>query len=563
MPQIRQGVRTTLRTGPWKGVYATRDPFDVDPQYLTDARNIYIADPTGGSGIYARPGFTLTNGGTAVHSSATAFKGQNVFTHYGLDGEPTNFAAFGGKLYRADGGLNTYTDVTPVGVTISADRDVRVYFCDLGGVMCVNDGVNRPWVASNITSTPITGTYIDFDGVGTSWRAFGPPRVYGGSGFFVLYSVNGVAARIDIAWTEPNDWTTGYQQPDYDNRWTLEQTGTDPIYALAGTNVALYYWRQRSIGAIAGAVGINLATTATHDAISSNVGTEAPQTVIQFRDRVFFCDVMGRPWMFTIGEPPQDIWLQMRSIVDAANIAYTGVTSRVATAGFEPTLNLYCVAIWSPEPGSSASPVEFHTFDAQTGRYGGRWSIGPTATGVSVDAIGSFVDNSGHGQLIIQGSATSGGTTGYVWAMNGLVGVAPFLGTEDLDIIGTEDLDDISLEGQFAVWQDDEEVPLITATTDRIGYSADLLWLFDQATAITGTDAPVAVTATTPDAADANEGTVTPNSSADGMYRSVLGLNLPGRGVLVTVSPTTAEDQWNAQRIELVGVASAASPQDS
>ena len=41
----------------------------------------------------------------------------------------------------------------------------------MGGTMVVTDGVNRPWVASNLSSTPITGTYIDFDGMGTAWVA--------------------------------------------------------------------------------------------------------------------------------------------------------------------------------------------------------------------------------------------------------------------------------------------------------------------------------------------------------------------------------------------------------
>lgn len=530
---------------------------------LVDARNIYIPDPTNQSGTYARPGFVLGNNGDPVYSSATDFKGQGVYTHFDVSGNPTNFCVFGGHLFREDTITGVLTDVTPVGVAIDSNPESRVYFASMGGVMAVTDGVNRPWVASNLSSTPITGAYIDFDGSGTAWAAFGPPVVFGGSGFFVLRSVNSVGARLDIAWSEPNDWTTGYQQSGYDNRWTLEQTGTTPINGLAGTNVALYYWRQRSIGSISGTVGPDLATTATHDAISTNVGTQAPQTIIQFGGTIYFCDVIGRPWAFSLGSAPRPIWHQLRGIVDTEPTAYPGVTANVASAAFEPTLNLYCVAIWSSSPGSQSSPVEWHCFDAESGTYVGRWSIGPAYPGVFVDCLGSFIDNSGRGQLIVLGSAVAGGTTGYLWSMNSLVGVPDLLGTEDLVVLTTEDDILLTIEGQEAVWMDNGEVPLITITTDRLGYSDDIVWLYDSVTALTGTDAPIAMTATTPNAADIAEGTPTPNASADGIYRSTLGLDLQGRGAMITASPTTASTQWSIQRLSVIGVPSLAMPDDS
>lgn len=505
----------------------------------------------------------LGNGGDAVYTSATRFKGQGVYTHFDLSGSPTNFCVFGGHLFREDATTGVLTDVTPVGVTIDGGVSTRVYFASMGGVMCVTDGVNRPWVASDLASTPITGTYIDFDGAGTAWVAFGPPEVFGGSGFFVLTSVNSVGARLDIAWSEPNDWTTGYQQSGFDNRWTLEQTGTTPIYGLTGTNVALYYWRQRSIGSISGAVGPDLATTATHDAIASNVGTEAPQTIIQFGSTIYFCDVIGRPWAFSLGSAPRPIWHQLRGIVDTALTAYPGITANVASAAFEPTLNLYCVAIWASVAGSQSSPVEWHAFDAESGTYVGRWSIGPADPGVFVDCLGSFVDDNGRGQLIVLGSATAEGVSGYIWSMNSLVGVPDLLGTEDLDILTTEDDVSLTIEGQEAVWEDNGEVPLIEVTTDRMGYSEDIVWLYDVATALTGTEAPVAITVTTPNAADISEGTPTPNASADGIYRSTLGLDVQGRGAMVTIRPTTADSQWSIQRVAVVGIPSLAMPDDS
>lgn len=560
---VRLGQRNSLKSGPWKGVYNTSDAFDVGPDKFYSARNVFIPDPDANSGTYARPGFVLGNQGNPVYTSATPFKGQGIYTHFDVNGDPFNFCCFGGHLFREDPATELLIDVTPVGVTIDGATTTRVGFASLGGVMAASDGAHRPWVASNLSSTPITGTYIDFDSMGTAWVAFGPPYVWGGSGFFVLYSVNAVGCRLDIAWSEPNDWTTGYQQTDFDNRWTLEQTGTTPIFALAPTNVALPYFRQRSIGAIAGTVGPDLATTATHDAVSTNVGTEAPQTIVQFSDTIYFCDVIGRPYAFTIGSAPRPIWHQLRGIVDTSSIGYPGVTARVATAAFEPTLNLYCVAIWSPSPGGSASPVEWQSFDAQTGTYVGQWSIGPTATGVDVDCLGSFIDALGRARLIVLGSATSGGVTGYLWGLSALVGVPDTLTTEDFFTLTTEDGVSLTTEGQAAIWEDGGEVPLIEATTDRLGYSDDIVWLYDQATVLTGNQAPISITVTTPNAANVAEGTPTPNASADGIYRTVAGLDLQGRGALVTVSPQTADSQWNLQRVTLVGIPNPAAADDA
>lgn len=563
---LKLGVPQALKSGPWSGVYTTSDPWDAAPERWVDTRNTYIPAPDEKSDTFARPGFSLLNSGSAVYTSATPFKGQNAWTHYEVDGTAYNFVAMGGHLFREDPATGAMTDVTPVGVTIDGATTTRVYGDDMDGVMAVTDGVNRPWVASNVSATPITGTYIDFDGSGTAWTAYGPPVVFGGSGFFVLKSVNSVGVRIDIAWSEPADWTSGYQQSNFDNRWTLEQTGTTPIYALAPTNIALYYFRQRSIGSIQGVVGPDLAANATHDVISTNVGTEAPQTVIQFGDTIFFCDVIGRPWMFALGNAPTPIWHQMRGVVDTSNTGFPAVTAIVATAAFEPTLNLYCVAIWSPAPGSEASPTEWYAFDANTGRYMGRWSIGPANPGVSIDALGSFIDAQGRGVLVALGSLSAGGTTGYAWAMSDLVGVPDFLVLEDMTTLLTDESTpavDITTEGQTAVWQDNGDVPLITVQTDRLGYSEDIVWLYDQATILTGNQAPIAVTVTTPQAANVAEGTPTPNASADGINRTQMGLDLQGRGAQVTVSPTTADSQWSIARISVVGVPSPAQPDDA
>src|SRR5712672_926905 len=288
----RRGGLTSFRSGPWKGVASTLDPFDFGDEYLIDAMNTYFPDPQDGSGVYARPGFDLLNNGAAVVTPSTLFRGQGGFSYTSLAGTTSNFVVFNGKLLRGDAVLGSFTDVSPGGITIDASVTTRVFGTQFITQLIVTDGVNRPWLLTNPTSTPVTGTYIDYDGSGTTWSAFGPFVPYGGSVFCIVNQANSVASRSDLMWSAPGDASVGYQQTNYDFRWTLFQSadGAQPaqLYGLAGTNAALYYWRESSIGAISGVPGPNLQGQATHDAISKNVGTLSPQSIQQYGLTIFF-----------------------------------------------------------------------------------------------------------------------------------------------------------------------------------------------------------------------------------------------------------------------------------
>lgn len=557
---IQPGRRTTLRGGPWTGVRDTDDPFDDDWNLLVDAVNCYIPDPTGGSGTYSRPGFVLLNGGTAVFTSASAFRGQAIYTHIALNGTAYNFTAFGGSLFRVDDTLTVFTNVTPVGVTINGGIGTRLQFVSLGDELGVSDGVNRPWTATNLASTPITGTYIDYDGAGVDWTVQ-HWVVWGGAIVAILKTLNSVYRQTDIAWSEPGQMTVGWQQTDFDNNWTLEQTGSTPIYALAPTNVALYYFRQRSIGAISGTIGPDLATTSTHDAVSFNVGTEAPQSIQQFGNSIFFTDTIGRPWMLPIGVPPVPIWQNMRAKVDAAQIAYPTVTAITTTSAFEPTLNLYLVAIWSPTPSVQAPPVQVFVFDAHTGMYCGRWIVG---SGIAVECLGVFADSHGRAVLMVSGSKLAAPSTGgYLWSFNSLTSLPDLLATEGGSFLTTEGGLLLTTEGQESVWTDNGVVPTISATTQRFGYSSDMVWNVDQCVIVSDSSASVVVTMTTPTGANTAQGTPSSATSQDDTYRLVCGANAVGRGVKVTVSPTSAGEQWSLEQVEIIAVPSRARPEDA
>lgn len=550
-----------LVSGPTKGVFSSDGPYDDDPSLLYDALNGYVPDTQGGSSWWSRPGFTLLNDGDKINAVSVApdNRGQGTHVHVDLDGTVTNFIVIGGHLYRTDDALTVFEDVTPVGVTIDDSFDTRVAFCDLLGTMVVNDSVNRPWIASDLTSTPITGTYIDYDGAGVSWSAYGAPRVYGGSMFFILKEVNGIARRQDVSWSELGDPATGYQQVGFDNNWTLITNSSGALYALWPTNTAMYFFRLSSIGSFAGDVGPDLASTATEDSIGFNVGASTWATMTDFGSTIYFCDALGRPWSVNYGQPPRALWQQMQAFVAASSQGFPSVTSVVATAAQEPTLLLWIVAIWSPTAPSFAPPIQAFVYDVRTGTYVGRWKI---KDGASIECLGTLQDGSGRTLLIALGSNELDGESGYGWSMNAITGAPIIMATQDLDPMAIQSGELMATEGQDAVWTDDGEVPEIEVTTNRLGYADSVTWNVDQGTVVTLSDAPCTVSLNTAAMATTVEGTPTPSASEDGTYRLVVGMEGQGRGPTVTISPTTADGPWSFQSVRLQGVPSQADPVD-
>lgn len=550
---------------------------------LVDATNCYIPDPANGSGLYARRGFQIVN-----IFNPYAGRAQASFCHVGSS-VTTNFYITNGRLYRTNTAFSTFTDITPVGITIDPDV-IRVYFCSFGEQLIISDGVNRPWIASNLTASPITGASIDYDGAGTLWSAYGRPAEYSGSLFFIINQVGSVPARSTITWSAPGDASIGYEQDPYDFSWYLIQTGGEPIYAIWGTNIGLYYFRDKSIGLIAGTPGPDLQSSHTSDAIAANVGCLQSATIAQWGNTIFFCDAQGRPYAMQLGSPPIPIWLKLRQVVDDSTSSYPAATAQVACAAIEPTQNLYVAPIWSPTKGAPDAPLEAQVFDCKSLAYVGRWII---AGGSKWEALGVLNDSGGQGTLVVFGnepatnmdsdllgtedldiitteSGVAIGTVdttvnrpGVIWVLNGVVGDGIPLLTEDGFQILTEDSIPITTENTLISWLDHNSVPQISATTPRLGFSADSVWNVDSCTVIAGSDAPCLVTMQTANAFAAVEGTPVPNPSFDSTYRLVVGADAQGRGTQVTVSPTTADSQWSCQSIEIQAVVSKATPDDN
>lgn len=542
-------------TGPWRGVLDVPESYGSDPRYLRTLKNCYLADPPNDSNVFARPGWRRLNGGVPVYAPATPFRGQMVYSHELLDGSTLNFLVIGGKLFRVNQELTSFEDVTPVGVTVDSAITTRVFGTSLIGTLAFTDGVNRMWVATNLTSTPITGTYINYDGAGVAWNTFGAPWVYGGAAFAILRTVNSVARRADVSWCNPGTLSVGWQQTDYDNNWTLSQNNSGPLFALAASNVALYYFRLSSIGTAQGDVGPDLASTATEDAIAFNVGTQCAQSIVKFGNAFYFVDALGRPYLFNPGEPPRDIWKQLRSVVTRSTTAYPLTTAIVATAAIERTLNFYLVAPWSTDPGTQAPPNRIEVFDAPSGTYLGWWTVGEDE---GIDCLGEFVDSAGRSTVI---AITSGG---YVWAFSALTPTPEFITTEAGVLISLEDLTSLlTTEGQAAVFTDDDVVPERYLTTNPFGESDDIVLNVDQVTVSTLVDTPCRVTTVASGTSEQVEGIPEPSASQNGSYRLAVGCTVAGRGPTVTVTPLDADEQWIAERVSMVAVASLAGPEDS
>lgn len=560
----------TYRSGPFKGTRSTNEPFDDAPELATDASNMYVPDIDGGSGFYARPGFSIDNDGAAVTTSASRFQGQGVISHTSLAGVTSNFVVFNGELWRrSDTGLG-YTDVTPVGATIDSGVTTRVYGTTFADQLIVTDGVNPPWLATNLTATPITATEIDYDSIGTSWSAFGPFVVYGGSVFCILNEVGGTFRRSDVSWSVAGNAALGWQQTDYDNNWTLlqsvGQTVPPPLFALVGTNTALIYFREYSIGAISGTVGPDLATTATHDAISQNIGTQSPQCVVQYGTTIYFVDQVGRPYQLVPGSEPNATWLQLRELVDTSSIGFPAVTKHVAVAAFDPTLNQVMGASWSAIPSAAMPCQEGYIFDARTARYVSRLSL---ADGAQIEAMGNFLDSVGRSTLVILGSlvapvGSAAATSGYVWTMNALASTGDFLITNGGDSLITNDGTFLATEGNDAAnWMDGDTAPERYVTSPRFGYDMDEVLTADRASALVTTTSPVSVAMETSAVSETVEGTPTPVATQDGISRIVVGSRgIQGRGIRVTVAATTAPDQFSVQQISLNATVSVAAPDE-
>lgn len=169
-------------------------------------------------------------------------------------------------------------------------------WCVFNNTIVFSDGTNTPWTWDGTAGagglTKLTNAPV----------AYGRPTVYYAKLFFIKNT-----ARDTIVWSEEAAANTGYEAGGYSNVWKLGQTGTAPLFALMGTNDGLYYFRERAIGVIRGAVNADFVTSGVHDAVSRSVGTMSPRGVAVSTDGLWFADSGGGARHLPFGGTPEPV----------------------------------------------------------------------------------------------------------------------------------------------------------------------------------------------------------------------------------------------------------------
>ena len=316
-----------VEQGPYTEMFDALDPAVAQPGRAALLQNVYPLDAEEGEGLVGRPGFAASD--TAGQTGL----GQGVHQFTKLDGTETRCYVFAGSLYTWST-TQTATDLTVLGLSATA----RVSMVTFANTLILSDGLMSP---------------IQWDGKSTFTVLTNCPPLYGQP---TVYSAKlfGIKAsdRATFVWSEENNPAIGYQATvsgfTYANAWTIAQTDANPLVALRGTNAALYYWRERSTGAVFGKVNSTFVTTATHDALSTTVGTKSAWGIAAHGEGFLFPDADGRPHRLVPRGGVVPVWQPFRetlvnipraSLVNAIGIDYPA--ARLVLIGYAETLQTY------------------------------------------------------------------------------------------------------------------------------------------------------------------------------------------------------------------------------
>lgn len=283
-----------------------RDSLEIDAAVPNKAKLIQNCYPVpGGGGLQGRPGFALVGG------SSAGSKGQGCHDFVKFDGTRYSVVIYSGEIYTVDwttgstGTLNrvvTTANLSTASCTLSATA--RVSLLTYNNVLVISDGVNTPFTWDGTSGS---GGLVSLTNCPV---LYGPPIVYYGKMFGIK-----ATARQTFVWSEENDPTIGYEAGGYNNAWDFVQSDAEPLTRLLGSNEALYVFRASSIAVVTGAVDTEFSTNGSRAAVSEEVGTTSPWSVIYSRSTVFFLDQQGRPFMIRAGGEAQPIWQDFRETI--------------------------------------------------------------------------------------------------------------------------------------------------------------------------------------------------------------------------------------------------------
>lgn len=314
---------TTLTAGPFKGMRDSTAFTVADPTLALDVQNMVRLPGPAGGGLTGRPGFDQM--GTQQGTGSTRVTGGGT-TWTKSDGTRQTVIVTNGQLATYTWATDTWAvvvttaNLTTASCTLSASAKVAlISFAD---GLVVSDGVNVPFWWDGTTGaggiTKMTNCPV----------LYGPPTVY----YSKLVGIK-ASDRRTMVWSEEGEPNLGYEAGGYNNAWDNPGGYADPLTSVAGTNEALYVFRERIGIAITGAIGPDFATAGTRANLSDQVGTLSPLATIVIPQGVVIVDVNAQPWLTQYGQPPQPMWMDCReTVLNTPRIALGNVQSLIDEA---------------------------------------------------------------------------------------------------------------------------------------------------------------------------------------------------------------------------------------
>lgn len=369
---------------------------ELEPGFVSYAYNMFPEDPINGS-LYTR------RVGAGINTTGSIGPGeiQGAWTMENADGTLTSFCAISGNLWKftqsgTDGSwakVVTLADFGTAGASVTTTG--RWYGCQFGTKFVLHTGSSLPFMWDGTSGAASISVITNGPA-----SAYGVPTVYFGKLFFIKGS-----DRRSIVWSEENLPNLGYEATvggtTYVNVWVLMQTSQAPLVAIRGTNDGLYYFRRHSIGVIRGAVTTDFSSAGVHDAVSTAVGTTAPESVLLTANALWFTDEQSRPYRVVPGGgEPEPIWRDfgLNFMQNYAGSTFDRTTS------FTAPMPYYNAVIFFLDNGSPNKWGVAYMYSEVTGRGMGEWPFGGSAT----MAVTTMVTNNyGRGMMVL----TSNGST--------------------------------------------------------------------------------------------------------------------------------------------------------
>lgn len=415
-----------ITLGPFRGMRDSRDPGTFDPTLAFLIRNGYPLLSDVGGGIAMRPGYTRMG-------QQLPGKVQIVFQFTMLNGTEHTLAISAGRFYRFNWTTGQWVEyISPATfstATISISTSARIYAVIIADQVVFSDGVNLPWMWDG------TGT-----GAGTLTKLtnaavmYGQPTVH----YAKLFGIK-AAERNTIIWSEENQPNTGYES-GFDNAWALVQTDQEALYAIRGTNAALYYWRANGIGAIAGSVNDDYRTTGVQDAVSQTIGTRSPGAVVLFDRFIYFLDQRLRPQLLQLGggiATSPAIWFDAQNTI-GDELTTPLAAAETATGVFDPRTQMVVLGMQSANGSPSATGTANNlglVYEATAGQFAATWNFL-----TAFEALATITDDMGVRRLV------HADASGYVY----LHGSPQGLLWTDVDTAGTATIVPLIVEGAHA-----------------------------------------------------------------------------------------------------------------